>query len=155
MTKLHTRVAHKAGTSFLLKGTIYKIDENCQVEVDDQEHVNILLKNSNWMDAADRKPVTRSKSGGFALVDSMGGVHEKDGDTHDSGNPMESKADTKGLVDDPPIPDKDDAEWADPDTRYSKEWLIACAKAYGVPRVSKKWGKDRLVEYIKKYMYDD
>jgi hypothetical protein len=53
-------------------------------------------------------------------------------------------------VADPPIP-TGDGEWADPDIRFSFNWLQLCAKAYKI----KYKGKDKsvLVEKIKAAMY--
>lgn len=53
-------------------------------------------------------------------------------------------------VQDPPIPGKGE-EWADPEVKFSLDWLQACAKAYKIKSKSK--DKSVLVEKIKAAMY--
>jgi hypothetical protein len=154
MAKLITRVAHKANTQFMLKGEIYKIGADCTVEVENPEHVGILLQNTSWRDYdGKREPVgSKSKTGKFALLGKSGEVIEKD-EKPPSKKEIIAAAKKEGAVQDPPIPEGDEAEWADPKVEYSKKWLMACAKAYGM-RPSKKWSNEKLVEKINSKMYE-
>lgn len=152
--KLVNKLPHKANTRFLLDGVVYEIDGAGCIEVEDEGHAGKLLQNENWRRAhAARTPVEREKVK-VELIDKSGKRIAKDAQSLESNVPEKESATEEEPVVDPPIPEGENMEWADPDVQYSQEWLIACAKAYDVPKVSKRWSKEKLVEKIFDHMYE-
>lgn len=83
-----------------------------------------------------------------ATDDTGDGENIADGD----GGETKEEANEEDASGDPPIPEGDDGEWADPLPEYSMDWLRACADAYDV-KYAKNIGAEKLVEKIKKEMY--
>lgn len=138
---LETMVVAKAGTKVMVNGTLYEIDGECVLKGASKEDAEKLLQNPNWKvyEGKTNRAVPdghqRAKPS-VKLIDSAGG--EVPGQ--------------KEEVVDPPIPDDDGGEWADPSPEYSMEWLKACAEAYEVSYRGKDKGK--LCEKIKAAMYE-
>jgi len=160
---LQNLIYEKKNTRVMVNGNIYCIahdrvirdEAGNPVDVPEIDAKKLLVNKGTWSLMGTAKPVKPTEKPTVKLITATGAVIdpkkvEVPQETPKTA-PLATVKATEAIVD-PIIPKKGD-EWADPDVKFSMDWLQACAKAYGV----KYKGKDKavLVEKIKTEMYDE
>jgi hypothetical protein len=145
---LRNLLPHKANTKVLVNGTVYDIDKDGIAKDVKDEDAKKMLQSAHWDLAKGVKPkAAKSTEATKPLTPAPKDKKERG----DGIQLLDSSGDVVNV--DPPIPEKEGDEWADPDERYSWDWLKACAEAYGVKYKGK--SKSKMVEKIQAEMYDE